>query len=121
MTYYFQVHNVMILNLYLLQNGRHDEYSYHPSPHIVNTIFVVMRTFKICCLSNFQLCSTVLLTSHYTVCPIPSPYLSYNWEFVPLTLFTHFVPHPRLWQPHLDLLESELFLEAKYLNLKYTA
>ena len=32
------------------------------SPHIVTVFFLVMRTFKTCSLSNFQICNTVLVT-----------------------------------------------------------
>ena len=57
---------------------------------------LVMSTFKIYSLSNFQIYNTVLLTIvtnavHY----IPMTYLFYNWKFVSFDHFTHFAhQHP---------------------------
>jgi len=44
----------------------------------------VIRTFKANLLCNFQMYSTILLTSHHAVHYIPMPYLFYNWKCVPL-------------------------------------
>ena len=35
----------------------------HPLTELKNNLFLVMRTFKIYSLSNFQICNTVLLTT----------------------------------------------------------
>ena len=48
-----------------------------------------MRNFKIYFLRNFQICNTVLLTSHHDVHYIPMAYLFYNWNFVPFDPLLH--------------------------------
>ena len=64
-----------------------------PSPHIVTILFLVMRTFIIYALRNFQICNAVLSPAA-TLPYIMSPdVLTYNWMFVPLNTPTHFVPH----------------------------
>ena len=59
----------------------------HPSPHTVTVFFLVVRTFKICSLSNFQICNRVLWTT-VAVLYITSPGLIY---FTPGSLL--------LWPP----------------------
>ena len=53
--------------------GHHNKYSQHLSSHIIiEFIFLVIRIFRTYSLSNFQICSTVLLTivtTLYTISP----------------------------------------------------
>ena len=61
-------------------------------------IFLVMKTFKIFSLRNFQIHSKVLSNifnnNNHAVCYITSTYLSYNWEVLPSTTFPNFTsPH----------------------------
>ena len=62
---------------------------------------LVIRTFNIDCLSNFQMCSTVLLIT-VTMLYIAPPWFTYFiiGSFYILTCFTHFVHPPCLclWQ-----------------------
>lgn len=53
--------------------------------------FLVIRTFKIYFLSNFQTCS-----SHFAVKCMPVNYLFYSWKFVPFDPFQLFCLHPML-------------------------
>ena len=60
--------------------------------HLISYVCVcVVRTFKIYCLRNLQAHTTVLLTSHHADHYILRLYLFYNWKFVPLNTFTHFL------------------------------
>ena len=59
--YYCKVYN-MIWYVYILQNCHHKKLFKHPSPHSYNIFFLIMRTFKIYSLNNFQVHSTVFLT-----------------------------------------------------------
>ena len=89
--YLFQVYHIMIWYLYRLQNDHHSKSRYHPSPSKVTYFFLLMRTFKIYYLSNFQVCNTIILTIFkYMIHYISMTYLFYTWKFVPLTPFTHF-------------------------------
>ena len=67
---------------------------------------LVIRTFTIDSLSNFQMCSTVLLIT-VTMLYIASPWFTYfiTGSFYILTCFTHFVHPPRLclWQLPISL------------------
>ena len=55
-----------------------------------------MKTFKFYCLSNIQICTTVLLTI-VTMLYIPMTCLFYNWKSIPLVSIIHFTyPHPLL-------------------------
>ena len=85
----FTAYNIMIGYMYMLQNDLHHKSSCL-SPHIATEIFIVVRTFKIYSLSNFQIYNIVLLTR---VTPLYTtiPGLIYNWEFVPLAIFTHLI------------------------------
>ena len=85
----FTAYNIMIGYMYILQNDLHHK-SNCLSPHIATEIFIVVRTFKIYSLSNFQIYNIVLLTR---VTPLYTtiPGLIYNWEFVPLAIFTHLI------------------------------
>ena len=51
-----------------------------------------MKIFKNYSLSNFQTQYSINC-NHRAVHDIPLTYLSYNWKFVPLTLFTDFIHH----------------------------
>jgi len=68
----------MIWFMYILQNNHHNNFSYHPSLHIVTNFFLVQRTFKIF-LNNFQIYSTIFLTL-VTMLYVRSPAL------IPLTI-----------------------------------
>ena len=59
MTYQFQVYNIMIQYVYIMKSLQSN---YHLSPHTVTIFFLVMRTLKIYCLSNFQIYNTELST-----------------------------------------------------------
>ena len=62
--------------------------------HHSHNFFLVMRTFKIYSLRNFQICNTVLLTIVILL------YItSYNWKFVPFDNLHSFcpVPSPCIW------------------------
>ena len=88
----------MIWYLYVLQNSYNNS-SYYPSPYM-QYIFLMMRTFKIYSLNNFQICNTVLLTL-VAILYITSPWLIYHisGNLYLLTPFTH-PTHPLpLWQP----------------------
>ena len=52
-----------------------------------------MRTFKICCLSNFQI-HNIINHYHHAVDYIPRTYLSYNWKWVPFDCFHPILPPP---------------------------
>lgn len=47
-----------MMNLYILRNNPHNK----SSPYIVTIFFLVVRNFKVYCLSNFQICNTVITT-----------------------------------------------------------
>ena len=74
--------------MYISWNDHQNKYSYHPSPHTVIIFFLVMRSFKIYSLSNFQIYNKVSLTV-VTMLYTTSPGDIY---FI-LTTLTHF-PHP---------------------------
>ena len=89
--YFFQVYHIMIWYLYTLQNDHHGKSRYHPSPSKVTYFFLLMRTFKIYYLSNFQIRNTIILiVFSYMIHYISMTYLFYTWKFVPLNPFTHF-------------------------------
>lgn len=73
----------------VLQNNHHNMSSWHLSPYILLS-FLVMRTFKFYSLSNFQICSTLLLTI-ITALFITSLWLihSITGSLYLLTPFTH--------------------------------
>ena len=75
----------------LLWNDHHSKSSSHPSPHIVTNIFLVMRTFEIYSLSNFQIYNTLLLT---TVCPHD---LLTGGSLYLLTTFIYFTQPPPMY------------------------
>ena len=87
----------MIQYLYTLQNNHHNKYSYHPSPYKVTICFLVMRTFKIYSLGNFQTCTTILLTI-VTKLYITSPWLIY-FITESLSLLTPFYYFPTFSVP----------------------
>ena len=56
MTYnLFKVCNIVIWYVYIVQNDYHNKFSQCSSPHSYKLFFLVMRTFKIYSLSNFQI------------------------------------------------------------------
>ena len=59
-----------------------------------HNIFLVLvkKTFRIYSLSNFHVCGALSFTVDTMLCVLCllSSWLFYNWEFVPLTPFTHF-------------------------------
>ena len=95
-------HNVAIFVYTILRNDHHTKSIQHSSPHTVNKfLFLVMRTFKICCLSNLQIYNTVLLTL-VTMSYIISPWhLLHNWKFFHFDHLHPFYPSLTLclWQP----------------------
>ena len=44
--------------------------------------FLVMKTFRISSLCNFQICSIVLLIIVTIICYIPRTYFLYDWKFI---------------------------------------
>ena len=98
----------MIWYLYILQNRNHKStpvtiYSYK--------ICCDENFLKIYCLSNFQICNTILLTIVTMLyITFPSLYLFYNWKFI------HFDPlYPFCSPPHSSLL-SPFFLPSFFLS-----
>ena len=69
----------MVWHLYTLHSDRYSKSSYHLSSYKVTNFFLIMRTFKIYCLSNFQICNAMLLTVVITL--LPHDYL--YWGYVP--------------------------------------
>ena len=75
-----------------LSNDYHKSSKY-ASPYIFIAIFLVMRTFKIHSLSNFQIYKAMVITSHYVALCIPRTYLSHSRSLCLLTTL-HPFPHP---------------------------
>ena len=65
------------------------------------SFFLVIRTFKVCSLGNFQICNRMLLTIGAMLCVTP-PGLTYviTRSLYLLPTFIHSpYPRPCLWQP----------------------
>lgn len=79
--------------MYISWNNYHNKLAFITSHSSI--FFFLMRTFKICCLSNFEIYSMVLLTV-VTMVYIISPEIIHliTRSLFPLTTITHF-PHPK--------------------------
>ena len=80
--------------------------------HSCKLCFLVMRTFKIHCLSNFQICNTPLLMI-VTMLYITPPWFIYYWKFVPfdsLPLFGSPPPPPAPGNHHCICVLDEAYV-----------
>lgn len=86
----------MIQDSYALQNDHNKFKLMSIITHSYKIFFLVIRTFKVYCFSNFQICNTVFLTP-VTMLYIISPLLIYFMTgmlclWTPFSHFTHFQP-----------------------------
>ena len=87
----------MILHLHIVWND-HPVFLTSVTIHSYRIFFLVMRTFKICSPSNFQLCSTVLLATAIMLYIISTVNFITGQLYL-LTPFTHFAQPPaHLWK-----------------------
>ena len=100
-SYTFQVCNIMVWYLYILQDYHHSNSSVNflVWPIITHCFkFFLWWGLKICSLSNFQVYNTLLLTIVTTLCII-SLWLVYNGKSVSTSPILAPQPKPCLWKP----------------------
>ena len=111
------MHILAIWYMYILRNNYHNEFSLHPASHIL-TLFLVMRTFKIYCLSRSQIYKAILLAIVIMLYVI-SPELSYllinnDGHLYLLITFIHFPPPPPASGNHQPVLCSYEFNHFRF-------